>query len=637
MTHRMIRNLAGLAVAMNTAVCAAQTPCPGNDPPNTFFWANDCNTPTIVVGYAGIEGVSFSFSNGRWTIVVATASTNDNFSVVEIYATTSGVDIESLSVVEGGEAGAATEALISMPEIDIPMAGLYRFNDVRSISRGTGLTQLALTGGISGDLGVSGVNATPGLTAIGDLKTLIVTGLDVAGDVVGDIILAAGQDDLFDEDNSQLKRLTVSGSILGDIKAQSGGINTIVVEELIGGVSSPIEVSSYSYMNQIFGGEIHASITPGALGTSKDLLRYLETTGLNGTSGDFTGLIDAKQIGLGGSNDGLLIHRNLGSSTVPAIIRTEEPLGQSPEDIIVRVGIDFASPTPDPQIDPENFSRFELPQSGLVGRVILNARNVGGAWTPEAKIQVASGGMNPWILDEQRYEIPRGFVGGGLAGLAPFVEYDRDSKGLTSSPLVVRQFPELCDIGNPGGTLDPEECQCQTVNPGSVKLRFYGGVEQAFPQENGAPVAIWSNEDNNGGLSNLEDITHKFSFSFVTEDGRTWLKITRTSGAWDAGSLYRIRHWHDEDVQHGQTNGGLRCQDVTGQPRIPTFDVAISVKDNCKQSLLASFDLNSDGDLCGADLTAWSNNPVDLNGDNTACSQDVARLVQAINLYNSLD
>lgn len=33
MTHRMIRNLAGLAVAMNTAVCAAQTPCPGSNPP----------------------------------------------------------------------------------------------------------------------------------------------------------------------------------------------------------------------------------------------------------------------------------------------------------------------------------------------------------------------------------------------------------------------------------------------------------------------------------------------------------------------------------------------------------------------------------------------------------------------------
>lgn len=640
MTHRMIRNLAGLAVAMNTAVCAAQTPCPGSNPPSSFFWADDCNSPTIIVGYLHVDGVSFSFSNGRWTIVVATASTNDNFSVVEIFATTSGVDIESLSVVQGGQAGAATEALVAMPEVDVPMAGFYRFNDVRSISRGAGLTQLALTGGISGDRGVSGVNATPGLTAIGDLKTQIVTGLDVDGDVVGDIILDAGEDDLFDEDNSQLKRLTVGGSILGDIKAQSGGINIISARNgVVGTITDPIEISAFSYMDEIIGGEIYATITPGSLGPAKHLLRYLETTGLNGTSGDFIGTIDASEIGFSTTSaDGMRILGNFGSTSTPSIVKVEEPLGTANEHIIVRIGGGFYSPTPGDPNPNDFYSRFELPQNGLVGRVVINAEDDGGVWHPEAKIELGSS----LVLDEPAYAPARAAVGGGVAGLAPFEIYTAESKGVLGNPIVAFEWgPE----SGPAGTiLDPELWVCEAKTP-DVVLQFYGGVTQTFPgtNDNGWPVSIWSNAENVLSPGDMEEITDKFSFSFQTTDGRGYLKITRTTGTYSSTGAYEIRYAKNptNDYQSGkpalEKRGGLTLQDVTGSPRQESFTIPLVRVNNCKTDLLLGFDLNSDDDLCTQDIAEWMNNPVDLNGDETTCSEDVARLVQAINLYNSLD
>ena len=397
--------------------------------------------------------------------------------------------------------------------------------------------------------------------------------LQVMDDINGRITLELGRDSLFTGSgigSRQLDLLVVGGDMLGDLTVGSGVLYDLQVEGNLGSPFEPIAIKTRGDIEFIRAGAVHADILPGNVGGPKKRLRYLETLPVGILTGDFIGTIDASEVGEGATAfDGLLIKGNFGSASTPSIVKVEEPLGAANDHMIVRIGGGFYSPTPGNPNPNDFYSRFELPQNGLVGRVVINAEDADAGWGPDARIEVASGGMNPWILDEQRYEIPRGFVGGGLAGLAPFVEYDRDSKGLTSSPLVVRQFPELCDIGNPGGTLDPEECQCQTVNPGSVNLRFYGGVEQAFPQDNGAPVAIWSNEDNNGGLSNLEDITHNSPSPSVTEDGRTWLKITRTSGAWDAVSLYRIRHWHDEDVQHGQTNGGLRCQDVTGQPPQP--------------------------------------------------------------------
>lgn len=302
----------------------------------------------------------------------------------------------------------------------------------------------------------------------------------------------------------------------------------------------------------------------------------------------------------------------------------------------MRVGKDFASPTPDPQIDPENFSRFELPQSGLVGRMILNAEDDGGVWHPEAKIKLGTS----LVLDDPVYNIPRASVGGGVAGLAPFEIYTVESKGVLGNPIVTFEWgPE----SGPAGTiLDPELWVCEAKTP-DVVLQFYGGVEQTFPGsgDDGWPVSIWSNAEN--VLGSTEEITDKFSFSFESADGRGYLRISRTTGTYSSTGAYEIRYAKNPTDEYQSTlsglqqRGGLTLQGVTGSPRQESFTIPLVRVNNCKTELLLGFDLNSDDDLCTQDIAEWMNNPVDLNGDATTCSQDVARPVQAINLYNSLD
>ncbi|MEA5486624.1 hypothetical protein [Pseudanabaena sp. CCNP1317] len=304
----------------------------------------------------------------------------------------------------------------------------------------------------------------------------------------------------------------------------------------------------------------------------------------------------------------------------------------------MRVGKDFASPTPDPQIDPENFSRFELPQSGLVGRMILNAEDDGGVWHPEAKIKLGTS----LVLDDPVYNIPRASVGGGVAGLAPFEIYTAESKGVLGNPIVTFEWGPG---SGPAGTIaDPELWVCEPQTP-DVVLQFYGGVEQTFPgtSDNGWPVSIWSNAENVLSPGDMQEITNKFSFNFQTVQGRGYLKISRTTGTYSSTGAYEIRYAQSptNDYQSSitalQKRGGLTLQDVTGSPRQESFTISLVRENNCKTELLLGFDLNADDDLCTQDVAEWMNNPVDLNGDETTCSQDVARLVQAINLYNSLD
>ncbi len=541
-----------------------------------------CNEYTIKVtqaeGSLCVDDICITYGTTGWEIVIgldSEAAGDYRFDIVG--SGSPAPDIESISV-EGPD-----EAYVSLI-----FSGV---RDVSEVTRSDG-GELFLSGTIGRDLlgpvTASGVGIVPN-----QLSSLIVS-RHLTDDITLFVPTTSGTGG-----GDVRVVMVVLGNLVGDVEVPLGAISEITVGGSVGAASAPIAIRAELDIGSIEAGEIHADIEAGWDGPASNI-RSITTTADNSFSGNFTGSMTANTIGAALNYDdeeleglpAVSIVGDLGEDGYPATVEFTGGL-DTPDARYFRVGGSFV-----------DGSTITLPTGGLEDQIIFNAANDSGVWESGAEIEVGAS-----TLTNASYATLPSTLGGGAAGLAPF-----DLHGLACSPVdgasVVGKGP------------DPEcsnEPPCCFIFNAPVKVRLYGPVEIDNSLN---PWVILENYVG-PGPDDYEDVTWGFSTVFGVD--LTELVITRNSGlTWPTGQ-YRIR----------PIPGQTKCAGVDGTPDVAEFVYNFTLYDDCNQeSFAAMFDQNNDGFMTSADMTAWANNPVDLNGDNLVNTDDLYRLTQIVALFN---
>ena len=253
-----------------------------------------------------------------------------------------------------------------------------------------------------------------------------------------------------------------------------------------------------------------------------------------------------------------------------------------------------------------------LPDEGLTHQIIVNRNDDGGEWL--GKVVVGTG-VNEVELDgsaitDGEYAELASDLGGGSVGLATFRIHDSSSTPPHGGTLLRTKM-----IVN-----GLEEPMCVAEEDfDNVHIRFYGPISKEGTHDNHVIVERWD--------TGLDDWQPYNSFVNVILSGpinnERSLSIVHVGSLWPFG-LYRAR----------SVTGRLVSRYVLEDPDVVPFVHEFTIADGCAPLLLQNFDFNNDDTLCAADLTAWTADPVDLNGDSVIDGDDVLLLMNAIDLYD---
>ncbi len=283
---------------------------------------------------------------------------------------------------------------------------------------------------------------------LGDTDITVIVDAIVGGDVTGDIRMLprpfGGRTNIIS--------LIVRGDHVGDIDAPEGGIQTMLVDGVIGTVEAPVAINVSGNIKNLRASEIHAHVDTATYenpGFPGGYLGRFETIASLDGSGVFTGSLHTKSF--------------TGSVQDPGIYL------DGPLEADVRFDDNFSW----------GIAEIVLPTGGLRSQIIINGSNVGAAWTDPIKIG-EDGDPEQIVLSNALYPETPAQVGGGSVGKAAF----RLHKPACAPPHL--------------GVGDSE---------GPVILRHYGPVKW----ESGAPVMVESRP--RGSSEEWVDVTSDFVFT----------------------------------------------------------------------------------------------------------------------------
>lgn len=442
----------------------------------------------------------------------------------------------------------------------------------------------------SGDITrVRAQNAVDGEVRADDGNIVLVHSLGTIG---GDITASGGN----------ISSVTAQGTINGDITATDGDIiSVIIVNEapLLGNVSAPngaigdivigsslfqvggdigsstdsVTIEAKNGIDLIDCGVIGADITTNFNGGAGDIVRCVAW------GGDINGSLTARQLGRDRSIGEFL---NIGGDINSDIVATD-PLTTP---IYVRGGLGANG-------------SITLPAGGLQHQIFFNTLDEGTLpW--DGTITVGS-----LVLDNPEYDYLPGILGGGGAGLIHYGIHDKACEPDNGALIG----------GNGSGSL--------SVPPDEIVLEHYGPIDIAGPtpvtvERRSYPVLI--------GGGQWTDVTSQYLVEKIVEaPGATndveWgrrLRITPLDGdPYDTGYEYRIK-----------PTANLTTDALDNVPNPPIADYTYQIR------VLDSFDLNLNGSVDAPDVTVWAADPIDLNDDQSADSQDLADLLEEVGQSN---
>ncbi len=389
------------------------------------------------------------------------------------------------------------------------------------------------------------------------------------------------------------------GNLGANVTAGDGGIGSIFVANKIGSVDSyDMTISSGDNVTTIQGaylGKFDIDMTGSNLGT-------LEAT-VGGWGGDrvipfgvpitdpepdptpstFTesGTLDCNRLDL------LTVEGNLDSAQIYV---AEAPL--SGASATWRIGKSFT-----------NGSMIYLPASGLEHQIVINATDDGEDWDPGSNIIVGTGGGALTLSKE--YTQTHLQVGGGAAGVGPFVMHDQSSYPQPGSIAIDGSIDPL-DIR------DPAPCE---YHFNQIKVRFYGRIAKTGTLPGGQIEFRVQRRGLDQDDTYFSDVGEAFTVTVDTPSNQ-WAYINRSSGTWPVGYAYRVI----------LRDNALKSLNVDGEPAIDGFYYDFDLYDGC----LEAFDGDQNLLVNGDDIYHFSISPWDVNGSGTITSADLTSLIYGV-------
>ncbi|MBC7835493.1 MAG: hypothetical protein H7Y88_10405 [Phycisphaerales bacterium] len=534
-------------------------------------------------------------TSGTLDIVIGSGSLNtSDSSTTPTGNDWGGLDVSAIaSGVETRLSGAIGDDLTDSIGID----QLFRFDFI-------GEVQASITAANPGNFGgvcvvEAGSIATGGSVTLTNGALLRVR-TDGTGDIAGDITAT----------NGRIDNVFVGGDLFGDVKAESGRIGQIVAGGDIGASGSPVTITakqsdvSIHSIRSISADNIHANITSN--------LNFVPGTGLDAKigrikaeTGVITGSITTRGVaGTVAEGAGGVCSTGNFSADIASDLSIESTLdigGELLSGTTVRIGA--LSSGGSITIDAN---------AGLEGQIIITDAFSNGGWFDPVTIgtggsQIVIDPANTSFPPEVDYTQTSAQLGGGAIGVVPFDNHRADC-----SPL------EEAFIEQPANV------------PSTIRIRHYGPITFAW-----------------GTMPYV--ITRKL----YPCDSDPWAECCQTScGATDISNLFTAAlgssanggtardviltpvsgfTWPDDRTEFcfkPVTSGTnrLKCSGVPNEPSVYAYKYRFLVGIPCGSADL----VGGDGEVDSADLAAWMQNPIDLNGDGLANDADLALILQAM-------
>ena len=405
----------------------------------------------------------------------------------------------------------------------------------------------------------------------------------------------------------QIDSIEPGGSIYGAVNAGAGGLRNISLANgnLRGNVTSQLDIggpfSGITVDNGNIGvpgggagGRVTISAANGGIGgiSAKAVNATISApTGVLGavgpitvTQGDFEGSVTANTLPrLGGP--GLDIQS-----------------GNLSGDITLSGAITGFAGNPDIRV-AKSFSAnhtITLPQNGLQGQIIVNAKNSTGQWLGAVKL---GSGSNLITLAPGYSTLPSA-IGNGASGLAPFTQHGPASVPAKNGQIYSSGIDRNSQYEPP---------PCIVIPNRTAVVEFYGGVTVDVGTAPSAVAAIRS-----WPIGQPSVITNYTVDSYLLDNNRRiTLKLPQ--------SQYFLPGHIVEVTIYG---GVVKC---TGLPfgvaaTVAQFSYTFTSVDGCQQL----FDRDTNGLVNWNDLPAYLNAPADLDENGVIADRDLSILIRGI-------
>jgi len=369
--------------------------------------------------------------------------------------------------------------------------------------------------------------------------------------------------------------LEVSGDgvITGTIVSTEGKIGSIELLSTndIGSQGSLATISAKSGIDLIDCAALYADVTANANSGAGDVKRCITRVG------DFEGSMTARRIGESGVADNLLDIRG----DLDADIVSTDDLTQG-----VFIGGEFTSD-----------GSITLPNGGLQHQIFFNTNdNASAFWDGTVTVGAL-------VLDSSVYDLHPLTLGGGSVG---FIKY-----GINDNACAPHNGALVG--GNGQGSLSQAHV---------IVLEHYGPIDITDEDEDAVTIVRRAYPLIFGGSNPWYDVTGDYDVVIKGDgsDAEYWRRLDITPAdedPFDTGWEYRVSP---------TSNLTTNRLDHIDNKQIANYTYQIRV--------IEPFDLNLNGSVDAPDITVWAADPIDLNDDQTADSQDLVDLLEEISNNN---